>query len=78
MPAGPAYRVAGIIWDGQALAILEDAKGSYIVSPGDTLGSGARVVSIDARRGIVTVEHDGVSEQLVLQQLQTGPAAPGK
>ncbi len=65
-PGGPGYRVAGIIRDAVALAIVEDGTRSYIVEPGDVLRPGVRVTAIDARRGVVRLMADGLPVELQL------------
>ncbi len=63
-PEAPAYRVAGIIRDSVALAIVEDGTRSYIVGPGDELRPGVRVTAIDSRQGIVRLIADGLPVEL--------------
>ena len=70
-PAGLAgeagLRVAGIIWDHGALAILTDERGSYIVGPGDEITPGLKVLRIDLGRRSVQVQRSGGVEELTLQ-----------
>lgn len=70
-PGGPGgeggLRVAGIIWDRGALAIVVDERGSYIVAPGDEITPGLRVVRIDVGRRVVEVQRSGVRQELTLQ-----------
>ncbi len=70
-PAGLAgeagLRVAGIIWDHGALAILIDERGSYIVGPGDEITPGLKVLRIDIGRRSVDVQRSGGVEELTLQ-----------
>ncbi len=60
-------RVAGIIWNRGAVAIMADQSGSYIVRPGDEITPGLRVVRIDVGRRVVQVERSGGMEELTLQ-----------
>ncbi len=65
-PAAPAYRVAGLIYDTVALAIVEDGTTSHIVEAGDVLSPGVQVVAIDAGRGVVKLMQDGAPIELQL------------
>jgi hypothetical protein len=70
-PAGLAgeagLRVAGIIWDHGALAILIDEQHSYIVGAGDEITPGLKVLRIDIGRRSVQVQRSGSVEELTLQ-----------
>ncbi len=66
VPAQPPYRVAGIIRDAVALAILEDGTRSYVVEAGDELRPGVRVTAIDVSRGIVQLMQGGTPTELRL------------
>ena len=70
-PGGPGgeggLRVAGIIWDRGALAIVVDERGSYIVAAGDEITPGLRVVRIDVGRRVVEVQRSGTRQELTLQ-----------
>lgn len=72
-PSAPTYRVAGIIRDAVALAILEDGTRSYVVEAGDELRPGVRVAAIDVSRGIVQLMKDGTPTEL---RLGRGGKAP--
>ncbi len=65
-PLAPTYRVAGIIRDAVALAILEDGTRSYVVEAGDELRPGVRVTVIDVSRGIVQLMQGGTPTELRL------------
>jgi hypothetical protein len=73
-PLGPvlgptgALRLVGLLGDGEALAIVADERGSYIVGPGDEIGPEVQVVRIDFQLGRVEVRRQGVQEELMLQQ----------
>lgn len=73
VPPAPEYRVVGFLWSDVAFAILEDGQSSYIVSPGDTVKPGIRVVSIDVRREIVRLSRDGTPVDLTLSGLRRSP-----
>lgn len=60
-------RVAGIIWNRGAVAIMVDDRGSYVVVPGEEIAPGVRVVRIDVGRRVVEVKRSGALEQLTLQ-----------
>ncbi len=62
----PAYRVAGILRNNVAMAILEGGATSRIVEPGDELEPGVRVVAIDVGRGVVRIMQDGAPVELRL------------
>ncbi|HEV2440262.1 MAG TPA: hypothetical protein VGX97_09390 [bacterium] len=72
-PPAPEYRVVGFVWSDVAFAILEDAQSSYIVSPGDTVKPGIRVISIDVRREIVRLNRDGTPVDLTLSGVRKSP-----
>ncbi|HLW48962.1 MAG TPA: hypothetical protein VKW09_14510 [bacterium] len=60
------FRLSGIV-DGQVpVAILNDAAGSYIVEPGDTVVSGVRLVAVDAGTQSVTLLWNDQSWQVRL------------
>jgi hypothetical protein len=60
------FRLTGIV-DGQVpVAILNDATGSYIVEPGDTVVTGVRLVSVDAGTRSVTLSWNDQSWQVRL------------
>jgi hypothetical protein len=76
IPGGPippglaaegGLRVAGIIWNRGAVAIMVDGRGSYVVTPGDEISPGMRVVRIDVGRRVVEVQRGGGMQQLTLQ-----------
>lgn len=76
IPGGPVspglaaeggLRVAGIIWNRGAVAIMVDGRGSYVVTPGDEISPGMRVVRIDVGRRVVEVQRGGGMQQLTLQ-----------
>lgn len=57
IPGGPTtqFRLSGIVDAPVPVAILNDATGSYIVEPGDTVVSGVRLVAVDAETHSVTL-----------------------
>jgi hypothetical protein len=60
------FHLTGIL-DGQVpVAILNDASGSYIVAPGDTVVSGVRLVAVDADAHSVTLSWNDQSWQVRL------------
>ncbi len=67
LPVGD-LRVVGIIWDTGAVAIVVDARGSYVVEAGDEIGPDMQVERIDARRGVVAVRRGGVVEELTMRR----------
>ena len=74
-------RMAGVLWNGQVWAILENNTGSYIVKPGDSVGE-ARVQAIGRGEMVVadaTGKQDVQLRGLALppSAVQPGAAAPG-
>ena len=67
-PGGPAaqFRLSGIVDAPVPVAILNDATGSYIVEPGDTVVSGVRLVAVDAETHSVTLSWNEQSWQVRL------------
>ena len=67
-PGGPAtqFRLSGIVDAPVPVAILNDATGSYIVEPGDTVVSGVRLVAVDAETHSVTLSSNDQSWQVRL------------
>jgi hypothetical protein len=67
-PVGPAtqFRLSGIVDAPVPVAILNDATGSYIVEPGDTVVSGVRLVAVDAETHSVTLSWNEQSWQVRL------------
>lgn len=78
LPAGGLsagdLRLVGIIGNTGAVAIVVDARGSYVVEAGDEIGPDVLVERIDARRGVVAVRRAGVREELRMPPLQRGGA----
>jgi len=71
-PAGPQYRLTGVMGGPTAVAILEDKGGTHIATSGDVLAPGVRVVGIDAVHGVVTLNEYGaiVEVRLAVPALQ--------
>jgi hypothetical protein len=69
-------RVAGLLFNDQAWAILEDEEGStYIVKPGDVV-EGIRITAI-SRDSIFLKDRDGKKWEVPLRGLGPGAAAGG-
>jgi len=81
VPSPAGQRMAGVLWNGQVWAILENNTGSYIVKPGDSVGE-ARVQAI-ARGEMVVADATGKQDvqlrglALPPSAVQAGAAAPG-
>ena len=67
-PGGPViqFRLSGIVDAQVPVAILNDATGSYIVEPGDTVAPGVRLVAVDAETHSVTLSWNDQSWQVRL------------
>jgi len=74
-PAGhqyqPVYRLTGIMGEGPRLvAIFEDKDGSHVVSSGDLLAPGVRVIAIYPLRDVVQLNQNGATVEVHLATAQ--------
>lgn len=65
-PPAPLYRLTGVLGGPRAVAILVDKDGSHIVSAGDVLAPGVRVLAIDPLHGVVQLDQYGSTVEVRL------------
>ena len=65
-PPVPLYRLTGVMGGPMAVAILVDKDGSHVVSSGDVLAPGIRVLAIDAAHGVVQLDQFGTTVEVRL------------
>lgn len=69
----PVYKIVGLLWSDQAVAILEDGGGSYVVAPGDIVEPDIRILTIDVQREVVRLDRGGMPVELSLVPLRRVP-----
>jgi len=71
-------RVAAIAWDyqGKVFATIELEGQTYVVEPGDFVGTDIRVVSIDRTHNTVTLRKDNALVELTLMPRAVTPGKP--
>jgi len=75
---GDQPRVAAIAWDyqGKVFATIELEGQTYVVEPGDFVGTDIRVVSIDRTHNTVTLRKDNEVVELTLMPRAVTPGRP--